>query len=397
VMEIALSVLLLVGAGLLISTFLRIDSEPLGFQTHNLFVADVALPRAVYPAADDRVRFCKELSRQVRSVPGVEAAGCALSWPFNVDGLTPVETDKQQGLPMEQLPRAATFEVGPGYFDALGIPLLRGRTFSESDVADSTPVAVISEEMASEYFKGDDPVGKHVRLRYVDQPSPIEPWLTIVGVVGVTSSVRYNHIQWDKYPAVYTSFFQHSAEFPVDLADAEKIYVYVRAESSFDAAMIGSAIHEIDSNLPLGTLQTASQIVSDLRSQPRVRAFLIGCFGFWTLLLAAVGVGGVMAQTVEQRRHEVGVRMALGAQPRDVMRLILGQGARLAFLGIAAGLAVAWGATRLLSTFLYGVSRTDPVTFVTVPLILLVVAIGAAWIPGRRAMRVDPMLALRYE
>jgi predicted permease len=396
-MEIALSVVLLVGAGLLISTFVKIDSEPLGFQTHNVFVTDVALPRAVYRTADDRTRFCEELLQKARHIPGVQAAGSATSWPFNVDGLTPLETDQQQGLPIEQLPQAATFEVSPGYFGALGIPLLRGRALSDGDLAGSMPVALINDEMASKYFRGVDPVGKHVRLRYVDQPSPTEPWLTIVGVVGDTSSVRYNHIEWDKYPAVYTSFFQYSAEFPADLADTQKVYVYLRAKSSINAAVIASAVHGIDSNLPLGTLQTAGQVVSDLRSQPRVRATLMGSFGLWTLLLAAVGVGGVMGQAVEQRRHDIGVRMALGAQRHDVMRLILGQGARLAIFGSLVGLAAAWGTARLMTAFLYGVAAADPATFITVPLILIVVALAAAWIPARRAMDVDPMVVLRYE
>lgn len=298
---------------------------------------------------------------------------------------------------MESLPQAATFEVGPGYFDALGVPLLRGRTFADTDIPESTPVAVISDEMANKYFRGEDPLGRRVKLRYIDQPPSTERWLTIVGVVGSTKSIRYNdQVHWRKYPAVYTSFFQHSAEFPVDLADTAKIYVYVRA-TSMNADVIAMVVSEIDSNLPIGTLQTTSQIVSDLRSQPRMRAFLIGGFGFWTLFLAAVGVGGVMAQTVKQRRHEIGVRVALGAQRRDIVLLILGQSAQLTFAGIAAGLMLAWAVARLFSAFLYDVSTIDPLTFVTASLILFIVSMGAAWIPGRWAMRVDPMVVLRYE
>jgi predicted permease len=394
--QIALSVVLLVGAGVLILTFVKIDAEPLGFHTEEAVAADVALPKAVYRTDDDRTRFCQELTRGIANLPGVRSVGCAATWPFNVDGLTPLETDGKEGLPMEQLPRAAIFEVGPGYFDALGIPLLRGRAFSESDSAGSTPRAIINQEMASEYFGGGDPIGKHVKLRYSDQLSAAEPWLTVVGVVGDTRSVRYNHIEWDRYPAVYTSFFQHFGEFPVDLADTRTMYVYVRA-SSIDASEITSVIHSIDANLALGSLQKVSQIVRDLHSQPRVRAVLIGSFGLWALLLAGVGVGGVMGQTVEHRRHDIGVRMALGAQRREVLSLILGQALRLALAGSAIGLVAAWAATRLISEIFYGVSTIGPLVLVGAPLTLMAVAIAGAWIPARRAMRVEPAEALRYE
>jgi predicted permease len=395
--EISLSVVLLVGAGLLISTFIRIDSEPLGFQTRDVFVGDVALPRAVYPTRADQARLSTQVLQKVRALPGIQAAGAALSWPFNVEGLTSLETEKQQGLPFDQLPRAATFEVSPGYFDALRVPLLRGRVFGEEDRANSAPVAVINDEMASKYFGAENPIGRHIRLRYSDQLTPSEPWLTIVGIVGDTRSIRYNHVQWDRYPAVYTSFFQHSAEFVTDIADTQKVYIYIRGPHSIDASMISAAVHSIDPTLPLGELQITGEIVSALRAQPRVRATLIGILGTLTLLLAAIGVAGVIGQMVEHRRHDIGIRVALGAQPRDVMRLVVGEGARLALFGIVLGLICAWAAARLMTAFLYGVKPVDPLTFVGVSLILLGVALAAAYIPARRAMRVDPMVALRHE
>ncbi len=173
--EISLSVVLLVGAGLLMSTFLKIGSEPLGFQTRDVFVADVALPRATYRTSADEIHFCDRLLQRLREAGGIRGAGAALSWPFNVDGLTPLETEREQGVPLEQLPRAATFKVSPGYFDALGVPLFHGRTFNESDRTDSLQVAVINEEMAREYFAGQDAIGKRIRYRYIDQKAPVEP------------------------------------------------------------------------------------------------------------------------------------------------------------------------------------------------------------------------------
>src|ERR1700722_11549184 len=336
-MEISLSVVLLVGAGLLMSTFLKIGSEPLGFRTRDVLVADVALPRATYPTSAAEIRFCDRVLQKLRESPGVRAAGAALSWPFNVDGLTPLETESEQGLPLEQLPQAATFQVSPGYFDALGVALLRGRTFNDGDRADSMPVAVINEDMARQYFAGQDAIGKRIRYRNTDQRAPVEAWLTIVGVVGNTRSIRFNHIEWDLYPAVYTSFFQ-SQEQKMHSADAQSMFLYVQGSDRLDGSAFASAVHDIDPDLPLGWLRTTSEIVNTLRSQPRVRAILLASLGFLTLVLATIGVGGVMGQMIEQRRRDIGIRMALGALASDVQRLVLGHAMRLTLAGMFVGL-----------------------------------------------------------
>jgi len=397
VLEISLSVVLLIGAGLLISTFIKIGSEPLGFETRNVFVGDVALPRTVYPSGTDTIRFCEKLLQNLREFPNIRAAGAALSWPFNVDGLTPLETEIHQAVKLEELPHAATFEVSPGYFDALGIPLLRGRAFDDRDRADSAPVAVINEEMARQYFAGQDPLGKQVRFRYIDQPTPTEPWLTIVGIVASTRSIRYNHIEWDMYPAVYTSFFQGANASSREAFDAQILFLYVQGRFPFDASVVTSAVHRIDPNLPLGSLRTADEIVSTLRSQPRVRANLLGGFGLLTLLLAAIGVGGVMGQMVEQRRKDIGIRMALGAVPSDVQRLVLTQAIQLTSTGIIIGLLVAGAAAHLFRSFLFGTSALDPVTFAVVVLLLSIVALLAAYLPAHRASKLDPITTLRCE
>src|ERR1700722_3198920 len=336
-MEISLSVVLLVGAGLLMSTFLKIGSEPLGFRARDVFVTDVALPRATYPTSADEIRFCDRLLQKLRESPGVRAAGAAFSWPFNVDGLTSLETEREQGLPLEQLRQAATFQVSPGYFDALGVALLRGRTFNDGDRADSMPVAVINEDMARQYFAGQDAIGKRIRYRNTDQRAPVEAWLTIVGVVGNTRSIRFNHIEWDLYPAVYTSFFQ-SQEQKMQSADAQTMFLYVQGRDRLDGSAVASAVHDIDPDLPLGWRRTTSEIVNTLRSQPRVRAILLASLGFLTLVLATIGVGGVMGQMIEQRRRDIGIRMALGALASDVQRLVLGHAMRLTLAGMFVGL-----------------------------------------------------------
>ena len=397
-MEISLSVILLVGAGLLISTFVKIDSEPSGFRMRDVLTVDVSLPNATYRTTAEATRFCEQLLRNLRATPGVRASGAALSWPFNVDGLTPLETDRKQGLPMEQLPRAATFQVSPGYFDALGIPLLRGRMFDDHDQPGSLPVTVISDQMARTYFAGEEPIGKRIRLRYVDQPTPAEPWLTIVGVVGSTRSVRYNQIAWDKYPAVYTSFFQRPANASRGPnADNETVFLYVQGGPPLGASMIAAAVHRIDPDLPLGRVRTTEEIVGALRSQPRVRAVLLAGFGGLTLLLAAIGVAGVMGQMVEQRRRDIGVRMALGAMASDIRRMVLRRTLKLAVCGIAAGLLGAAAVARLLRGFLFGMSALDPMTFAAVIVLLCLVALAAGLVPAMRAASINPIETLRME
>jgi predicted permease len=382
----------------LISTFLKINSEPMGFRMGDVFVGDVALPHATYGTNQEQTRFCEQLLAKLHETPGVRAAGAALTWPFNVDGLTPLETEKQQGLPLERLPSAATFEVSPGYFDALGIPLLRGRSLGAHDRPGSVAVAMINDEMARQYFAGEDPIGKRIRFRYIDQRTPQEPWLTIVGVVGSTRSIRYNQIQWDQYPAVYTSFFQRPDGVRNGRdARTQTIFLYIQGAPSLSAPAIASAVHASDPELPVGSLRTTGQIVSELHSQPRVRAILLGTFGGLTLLLAAIGVGGVTGQMVEQRRRDIGIRMALGALASDVLHMVLRHALKLTLWGIAGGLLGAAAMARLLRSFLFGISALDPATFGAVIVLLSFVAVLAAYVPAHRAAKLDPMVVLKYE
>lgn len=395
--EISLSVMLLVGAGLLISTFIKIDSEPLGFDTHDVFVASLAIPYSDYPSTGDRSRFGQQLLLRLQGIPAIRAAGIALTWPFNVNGLPPMELEGRSSVPAAELPEAAAFDVSDGYFEALGIPLLRGRVFDQHDTSDSGHVAVINDEMARRYFGKEDPIGERIRWRDLDEKEAKDPWLTVVGIVGTTRSLRYNAIQWDRYLAVYTSIFQTTRERNVHNSGALTIFIYFEAERPLSPAALASAVHQIDPNLPLGEFRSTGEIVSSLRSQPRVRATLLGTLGLLTLLLAAIGIGGVMNQMVEQRRREMGIRIALGAQHSDIQRLILTRSLQLTASGIAVGIVGAMVVTHLIRGLVYGISSSDPTIFAAVILLLCTVAMLAAYVPAHGAARTDPTVTLRCE
>ncbi|MBV9435553.1 MAG: ABC transporter permease [Acidobacteria bacterium] len=396
--QISLSLMLLVAAGLLISTLLRIDSEPLGFSTHDVFATDVALPYLRYASVDQQGIFARRLLLNLRGLPALRFAGASLAWPFNVNGLGPIEIEGEPAARVSELPQAASFVVSDGYFDALGIPLLRGREFTESDGPRSPPIAVINEEMARQFFPDTDPLGKRIRLRHIDETrGPLDPWLTVVGVVGDTRSLRYNQIQWDRYPAAYTSLFQREEESGVRRSSALTLYLYMQTAHPLAPAAIASAVHSIDPDVPLGSLRSAGEIVQSLRSQPHVRADMLTTFALLTLVFAAIGIGGAMAQMVEHRRREMGIRIALGAETARIRNLVLSRALTLAGVGIILGIAGAIIVARLLSSYLYGVSSLDPWTFTLVIAILCAVSLLAAYIPARRATKCDPMLTLKCE
>jgi putative ABC transport system permease protein len=394
--EFALSVVLLVGAGLLISTFSKINSEPLGFQTHDVYVTDVSLPYRDYPDLAAQSRFLDQLLLKLRSLPSVHDAGIALAWPFEVNGLNPVEMEGRPASKPEQMPQGVAFITDGAYFGALGIPILQGRTFNQQDRANTPRVAVINDEMARQFFAGQNPIGQRIRLRYPAEKAPTEPWVTIVGVAGATRSVRYNQIQWDRYPAMYTCIFQQSDKGAASRFDSLTVYVYLQGHS-IDLPLISAAVHSVDANLPVDSLRSTSTIVNDLRAQPRLRAVLLAGFGLLTLVLAAVGVYGVMTQLVEQRRREIGIRMALGAIATNIMALVLRRALLLTGAGVVAGIVAAAAVTRMMQGFMYGTSVLDPKTFTAVVLMLGLVALLASYLPARRAARIDPAATLRAE
>jgi predicted permease len=394
--EIACSVVLLVSAGLLISSFAKIVSEPLGFQTSGVYVGDVALPLSRYATVDAQSRFVDHLLLRLRASPSVHAVGASTSWPFQANGLNPIEVEGRQG-PQDQAPRAFDFNAGPGYFDALGIPLLRGRGFGETDRPGTPEVAVINDILARQYFPAEDPIGKRIGVGSLNPKEPNGPWLTVVGVVSNTRSVRYNHTDWDMQPAVYTAFLQRrDSKDELHRFDAQTIYIYLQAQR-IETAMLSSSVHSIDPDIPVRPLRTTGEIVSGLRAQPRLRASVLGSFALLTLLLALIGVYGVMTQFVEQRRLEIGIRVALGAMAADVVIMVLRQSLLLIVPGLILGVVGAAAATRLLRGVLYEVSAFDPLSFAAVLIALPMVALVASYLPARRATQIDPSITLRSE
>jgi putative ABC transport system permease protein len=284
---------------------------------------------------------------------------------------------------------AAKIIMGVDYFRALSIPLLSGREFTESDTSTSNNVAIINESFARRFFEGESPIGKRLSLDEDAKGQPI--WREIVGVV---SDVKQDGLASELQPAIFAPYAQTSKLFFLRFMT---FVIRTADEPTNMAAIVQREIQKVDANLPAYDVKTMRQVISDSVSDPRFNALLLAVFAGLALVLAAVGIYGVISYSVTQRTHELGIRMALGAEPRDIMRLVVGQGISMALAGIVIGVGLALAVTRVIASFLFGVSATDPATFVVVSLILAGVALGASFVPARRATKVDPMVALRYE
>jgi putative ABC transport system permease protein len=384
VSEVAFALLLLIGAGLMMKSFLRLQGVEPGFAPERLLTANVILPARAY-GGDTAVRaFYDQLLERLERLPGVEAAAATSVLPFggtNTD--VSVLLDGQPAPPPGQAPTVWYRQVTPEYHRAMGIALRRGRAFSAADREGAPRVALVSETAASRFWPGEDPVGKRLSLG----GDPGEPWVEVVGVV---ADVRHTALGVPPAVELYIPFAQYpsSGMTLVLRADAapERLTTAVRAE-----------LAQLDPTIPLSGVLTMAERMGESLAMPRLYMLLFAVFSAVALTLAAIGIYGTMAYSVAQRTHEIGIRMALGAQARDVLRLVVGQGAKLALLGIAAGLLAAVVATRVMRTLLYEVSTTDPLTFVGVPLVLATVALLASWLPARRATGVDPAVAFRVE
>ncbi|HEV2915194.1 MAG TPA: ABC transporter permease [Pyrinomonadaceae bacterium] len=385
VSEVALSLVLLVGAGLLIRSFLQLQTVNPGFDPHNVLTASIALPSAKYAEERQQAEFFNQLLERAAAQPGVQTVGITSLLPlsgqiaqnvFNIEGRPPLP-------PGERLTAHARV-ISPEYLRALGIPLLKGRNFSSQDTSNAPKVLIINETLARRYFPGEDPIGKRVT------PTIAENFTAeIIGIVG---DVRHMTLDTEVTPEFYVSHLQLPQPYMTIVARA--------AESSNAASLtagLRSAVQQVDADQPLSDVRTMEQVLADSTARRRFNTLLLGLFASLALVLAAVGIFGVMSYSVTQRTHEIGIRMALGARESDVLRMIVGQGMILAVIGLAVGLAAAFGLTRLMSSLLYGVSATDPLTFAGVSLLLAAVALVASYIPARRATKVDPMVALRYE
>jgi putative ABC transport system permease protein len=387
--EIAAAMLLLIGSGLLLRSFEHLQEVPPGFQPDHLLAVDLPLSRNAYAKPDQRFEFFDRLVERAQALPGVRSAAAASSLPlsssagvihFNIHGRPPKSP--------HDFIAAGYFTVTPHYFETIGVPLLQGRFISASDSEKAPAVVVINSTMARTYWPNESPLGKRMQLGAL--PEDDVPWMEVVGVVGDVLQNLGNAPATE----MYLPFRQADALLPVF-----QLSLVIRTATEPHAAVssLRSAVAEIDPNQPIVNMRSMEEHISTNVSQPRFRAWLIGIFAMLALVLAAVGVYGVMSYAVTQRTSEIGIRVTMGAQPRDVFRIIVGEGLRLALVGIAIGLVTALALTRLLRRFLFGISAYDPITFIGVSVILTVVAVAACYFPARRATQVDPLVALRYE
>jgi putative ABC transport system permease protein len=385
VSETALALVLLIGAGLLINTIHHLRSVKTGFNQERVLTAEISLPSSKYREAHQSIFFFQQLLERVRTLPGVKFAGATLTMPLGGGGRYWSDLEIE-GHPRpqtrEDVPSVAFFQVTPGYFPAMGIPLRRGRSFDDHDNRDSPKVAVISETLARRFFSATDPIGKQIRVNSVP--------LTVVGVSG---DAIIDSLTDPFFPEVYTAHSQGVSGASGDMVLA----VRTDADPLTLAAALREQVHALDKEQPVANIQTLTQVVDESLAQPRLNTLLLGAFAALALLLAAMGIYGVLSYSVTQRTHEIGIRMALGADGRDVLWLMLGHGLFLTMMGVTAGLAASFGLTRLMAALLFGVRATDPATFVVVSVVLTGVALLASYLPARRAVKVDPIVALRYE
>jgi putative ABC transport system permease protein len=377
--ESALAVVLLIGAGLLIKSFVKLQEVSPGFDAEHVLTMRLDLPRGKTP--EQVADFYDQLQQRVAGLAGVESVGMVSELPLTGQpNDTPFAIEGRAPEAPDQRPNADFRRVNHDYFRALRIPLLKGRPFTEQEARQSAGVVIISERLAAKYFPDQEPLGKYLLTDFGKQ-SRFE-------IVGIVDDVRHRGLATDTYPAMY---------LPTLSLPWTNLVIRTAGEPASLAAAVRKEVGALDPQQPVAAVKPMAQWLSESVAQPRFRTLLLGVFAAIALLLSVLGIYGVMSYVVAQRTREVGIRMALGAGRFDVLRLVIGQGMRLALAGVALGLAAAYGLTRLLASLLFNVSPTDPATFIAIALLLAGVAFLACYVPARRATKVDPMVALRYE
>ena len=379
------------GAGLLIKGFSKLQSVDPGFSHENILAFQLSLPEASYPRQPQQAAFLKDILQRFAALPGVTSVSAISQAPLAGGGPSYIFWAEGRPLPTpSDAPIASSRVISPDYFQTLNIPLVAGRFFTEADNRESPAVVIVNENFAKNMWPGENPIGKRMTVG-VPLPGDRIDWSTIVGVVG---NVKHTTLNGESGMQVYEPVYQAEFQSP-----ARNMTYLLR--TSVNPLSLGesarSAVGSIDSNIPMSNVKTLDRIVYDSVSPFRFNMFLLALFAAVALVLTIVGVYGVMSYAVTQRTREIGIRMALGADPRQVRALILRQGMTLSAAGLGIGVAACYGVTRLLSSLLYGVSATDPATFAAVAVLLAVVSLVACYLPARRATKVDPLVALRYE
>jgi putative ABC transport system permease protein len=391
VFEVGLALLLMIGSGLLIRSFVRLTDVNPGIQTDHVITAAISLPRQ-YSNATQITQFWRQFLEKVQTLPGVKAAGISMSLPPNLLAITNPFTVEEQGYDRNrQLQLAEEMTVSPDYFPSLGIPLIKGRFFSPSDRVEGEKdpmIVIINQTMAKQYFGGNDPIGRRIQT---GDPTPGAPWETIVGVVG---DVKYSGLDSPPGPTLYVPYNENGWALW-----SSQMYLVVRSNEGASEIVpaIRSQLASMDSALPLAHIRTMDQLVDESLVEQRFRTWLVSGFAALALLLSAIGIYGLISYSVSQRTREIGVRMALGAQRSSVLVLVLKEGLQVVAFGLLLGLVGSVSAMRIIRSLLYSTSTTDALSFIATSLTLIAVALVACYFPARRATKVDPMVALRYE
>jgi predicted permease len=386
--QVALSMLLLVGAALLIQTLIKLQSHPLGFRKEGLTLAEVTIPRVGWTEVAQKQVLYERLRERLKAIPGVQSAALSNILPLGSPFENRFWIAGQPEGKDEAAPKAGLQAISADFFATMEIPVLEGRGFTEHDTATADAVAVVSRSAAGRWFGGRSPIGQRVKYREDAQ------WHTVVGVVGDTSYSFYNRLDWFTAPRIFYPLQQaaNRSTSPV----ARQIYGLLRGRP-INEGQVRDALKAVDPALRPGRVLPVQELVTDAVRQPKLRTRLLAMVSAISLVLAAIGIYGVMAQSVSRRKHEIGIRMALGAQHGDVVRMVVKQGAWFALLGIAAGTVSALAATRTLASLLYGVKPADVTAFAAAAAVLFAAVLAAALVPARKAARVDPVETLRQE
>ena len=386
VLQLASSVVLALAAGLLIRSLIELNRIDLGFNPHNVLTAQLQVASTDYPQPADVVRFHRQVTERVAQIPGVRAAGSVRVLPLaRTIGDWSIKIEGRPYVP-EENPNGDFQGVTPGYFEAMGVKLIRGRFLTAADHEEAMPVAVINDTMAARYWPGEDAIGRQFMMGTDDKP-----WLTIVGIVG---TVRHNAVVEEPRAEMYVAH----AQLPGHIRSAPRgmtLVVKVDGNPLAIAGQLRDAVRAIDRNLPVSDIRTMDDVAASALAQPRFVTFLLALFAGTALTLAAIGIYGTISLLVSERTQEMGIRLALGADGPTILKLVLGQGLLLTAIGVTVGLTGAVVLTRTLSGLVYGVGTLDPVTFIAVPVMLCMIALLACFIPAQRAAKVDPITTLR--